>query len=526
LANATPLARSIFRRYGRQRRVWRPAARLLVVASVVLGAGCSSNQEPAACLPEEAKPAEAAVTAPRIPSAPTTVDIYLDASGSMRGFIPQQDASGSVKGAVPHPDKSDNLTFRSLMSDLYGYRSGSGNKLYAFGTCVVEITKMFQTDQTLTRGFYQSSAWPQKQLPPDCVKGYPSIKAPTSFIEMSRLDLALEKISQDYVPAPESAPSNKLTIVVTDLFLTSDGKTDEIANALKPAVEILKGGAAIGVLGIQVPFKGRPDVSRLVEHPTGKPNVVEWHKQDVWKTDHDGLLAVYLLVVGDPLHVEHLIAHLKDRALKKEVLANGLSGSGRLHYHLFTRNRFGPASALQADGAAKTPMVQMAEKVRSFDLQPTKDWIAEAEIPQYAGTWPVRLLATSNETWFFYPKGPTCAANWTKVNSQIAVKPEKNKVRLVLGRENLQQLASRFVYLTKIAVEVIDDPQPDHPSWLSKWTMSDTEAAQYAEKKVPFVPTLNLHTILRELERAALGKAGDSTSKRNVAVFHFAYRRE
>jgi hypothetical protein len=482
----------------------------MIVCGIAFGvASCAPTVEVATCIPDDAKREEAsgAAAAARVSSSPTSVDLYLDASGSMRGFVQEKKAGA--------------LTFTALLGDLYTFQDQGGHDkgLFAFGACVVDVTGQIKEKDAYAPEFYRAAYWDalfRKKKPPECPA--------TGFIQTSQLDLALERIKDRHAVSGDGRSSGRLSVVVTDLFLTGDGKTGELSRALKPIETILQSGSAVGVLGVRVPFRGKPD---------------PWEKEEAYRDkDYAGRMAAYVLMIGHSNHIEQLRSYLAGASLNKEVSTGGWDGAGELHFHLFTRNRFAAivdASALhREDGGvlatSPAPLVDVAQPLavlRSINLQSGARWGAKAEIPQLAGTWPMSLTA-STETWSFDRKTAGCPMRWSKLPSLVQARAEGSVLKLAFETERLHRLTPRLTHFSRVDVATESDPEPHPPAWLAKWSISESRVrALAAAKPAPdFVPTVNLQNILTEFERAALKPQTERSPVSPVGIVYLAYRRE
>jgi hypothetical protein len=486
------------------KRDWRRAA---ACASALLASGCGGS-DVATCIPPDAKTPAAALASNHSATtghgAPVAVDLYLDASESMKGFL------------TP-PKSKEGMNYEKVVNDLTGYAGQRSRIAFAFGACVSELNPM-ERDLPLRPIFYEQL---HKLKPVDCV----------DINKSTRFNVLLNKIKERNA-GPQDV-RGRLSIVVTDLFLDEVSRyLGGVPEALAQIQPIMDSGAAIAVLGVKVPFKGSiylpPRTTQ--QGPPARPS-----QQPPPRTTQDTFLTLYVLAVGQPDHVRHLLSHLESSSFKGEVgdgrrVAASAAGEN-FHFHLFTKRRLAePAVAISElsdeHGAVEPAGVGFirgeVKPVSSLDLLEGAHPIAVAKPKWVEGTWPVDLILTTR-TWLFYPRG-SCERSWEALKGfPLEARQQDRAIQLRFNEESLAQIHSGMIHLSHVEAVMQREAQPKPPKWLRDWSISAEGAWRLDGKNQAFFPTLELEQIMETMERAALKNAPESEK---VAAFNIAYRKK
>lgn len=191
----------------------------LVGAAFTLAA-CSDK--PAPCLP-----AEAAVWTPQdrsatVKAATGPVDVYVDGSGSMAGFI---------RGATAADRPLQDLVARLPWIAGSAAEGRAGTSYALFGRTIHPVAAGRETSLATDAPYACTGA----------AKG-------ACDNQESRLDTVLQKI--------KAQPADRLAVVVTDLWLSGADLPGGPTALGAPLSEMLQAGRSLGVLGIKAPYKG------------------------------------------------------------------------------------------------------------------------------------------------------------------------------------------------------------------------------------------------------------------------------
>ncbi len=279
----------------RWRLGWRRACGLLALAAASgLAAGCDGPSAP--CLPPEA----ALLASP--PAATTSadvgpVDVYVDGSGSMAGFI---------RGATAVDRPLQDLVAR-LPWIAGGLQRPAAYTLFG-------------------RDLHPLPAGREDLLASDAPYACHAPALPCDNQE-TRLDRVLARI--------KAQPADHLAVVVTDLFLTGQDLSAGPAALSGPLSDMLASGRAIGVVGVRAPYAGP-----VYDIPNAPPFA--------GATSHP----LFVVLVGP---VERVVAFHE----RLGRLGGGFSGRGG-GWSLFTLHPLAPKTA-GARPLAVTPGAALAE---------------------------------------------------------------------------------------------------------------------------------------------------------------------
>jgi hypothetical protein len=496
----------------RGQRGWTNA---LVCTVALLASGCGGS-EVATCIPPGAHiPAvHNSNSAAAALAAPAAVDLYLDASESMKGFLTPQKSKGGTT--------YEKVTYEKVVNDLTAYAGQKSRIAFPFGDCVSALDPM-ERELPLRPIFYEQLS---KVKPDICA----------DINRSTRFDKLFDKIKERH--ASPHGGHDRLSIVVTDLFLDEGNRyLGGVPAALAPIQPILDSGLAVAVLGVKVPFRGNIYLPPRATQPgparPARPPLQELTHVQV----QDTLLTLYVLNIGRPEHIRHLLSYLESNSFRNE-LADGRSLTARgasqnVHFHLFTKRRFvEPAVAIAELSNAHVPIesaevafirIQGEENpVKSFDL--LEDTHPTVVVPPkwLEGTWPVDLKVT-NRSWVFYPSGD-CRESWEPIELPLQASYQDGAIRLQFDDESLKRIYPGMIHLSHIEATVRPAAQSQKPSWLRDWSISAAEAWQFDGKNPRFFPTLDLEQILETMEQAALKGVLESPEK--VAAFNIAYRKK
>jgi hypothetical protein len=489
-----------------------PLVRLARVAAFSLVVGACS-QASITCIPDGAgiEPAGSKWSGASAP--PTSIDLYLDASGSMIGFLPDE-----LKKPPRQPRKESQairaqVTYETVLRGIHEFLDnvappGKGKdyyRVFAFDTKFCDLPN-FNFDQPLKADFFNGS------------------KVACKKSDNSRTDLGptLSNIQKEHVTYRGNqaiGDPDRFSIILTDLILPGKGQPGDIPEDFRPADTIIRSGLAVAVLGIRVPFNGP-----LLDVPN--------------RPAFTGYLPLYMVIVGAPDRISYFVDKLRAETLKSEWKGDRWNPE-MVQYHLFMRDRVQTggldgvlrANARNVEQSPKPLISSEATTVRSFlisaqtqsaDLVPAEGSAGLAPMPQ--GTWPLDMDVKAR-TWVFEAEGSPCAAGWKsfpKEPLRAEMRTRENALR-ISGFDN-PGIVSDLTYVTHLESIFRKGGEPQWPpSWRADWSLDDAKDATKHLGEIQF-PTLNLRTVLYTLERSAISS---STLEQPQALkFNMAFRKK
>lgn len=443
-------------------RAARPAA-LLVFAGALAACGGGSTMTGAACLPEPARQWLAdAPAAQAAAAAGGPVDLYVDASGSMVGYL---------RGAT-----DDRRPFQDLLAQLRAATAAGPE------ANVQRSYRLFgRTIRDLPAARADTLVQPDTYLCPAGAEGCDN--------QESRLDLVMRRIAQ--------APANSLSVVVTDLWLsTSELEASGPVAVGAPVAEMLAQGRALGVLGVAAPYAGR-----IYDLPSGAT------------IERQGDRPLYVLLIGP---TERVVA------FRENLARAGLRGYGAdARWSLFTADPSTGASAgqVQAAGGAfqQRAFLPPAAGIRAPQFVLSTDRSLRERLD--ASATPSSLTYTASTdgirpgavwrgpqtgvTRVYRLNGDPCAPNaWVPLQdltegwsgdtfelaaAQAATRLPRGGTYLLVGE------------LRRTGLEI---PSPAN-AWMRQWSFNASTEGRVLEQPPAVFPTLNLAETAQILEAAA-----------------------
>src|ERR1700738_4647622 len=174
------------------------------------------------------------------PAPPAFVDLYLDASTSMLGFLPEEvNATPHQVSKQKQPRMEAQITYETVLDAIRRFTQESSpdpskdRRVFAFGGSVCDIT-------TQDYGLWLKSAF---------YKSSPSRNCDNALSSRTELGRVLEKIKTEQLSFSESPKEGHLSVIVTDLFFARGLGIAAISQVLSPIDAMLKSGLAFAVLG-------------------------------------------------------------------------------------------------------------------------------------------------------------------------------------------------------------------------------------------------------------------------------------
>jgi hypothetical protein len=201
------------------------AALALSFAALLAGCGGKSVGKGAACLPEAARPWLASAEAPAAAASGGAVDVYVDGSGSMVGYL-----RGATADRRPLQDLLASLT----LVTAEGASAPAATRYNLFGARIRPLDAA-RADLLVREDPYLCN-------------GAAAAAGPCDNQE-SRLDVVLGRVAE--------SPPASLAVVVTDLWLSTSEMSASGPMAVgAPVAQMLGQGRAVGVLGVRAPYRG------------------------------------------------------------------------------------------------------------------------------------------------------------------------------------------------------------------------------------------------------------------------------
>lgn len=439
------------------------------------------------CLPEAARP-WAATTETQAIGQPGggPVDLYVDGSGSMIGFLQGADA--------------ERRPFQDLVTHLRSATMGEPGR---------GVTRRYH--------LFGSTIKPLGDGGPDLLIRDATYRCPEADRarcnnQESRLDLVLQRVA--------AAPPNTLSVIVSDLWLSARELEASGSVAVgAPASELLAAGSALGVLGVRAPYQGE-----IYDLPSGG------------STSWSGDRALFVLLAGP---VERVTA------FRDNLERSGLRGFGakEARFSLFTGQPIAGRAAGQLSLSGPALTQRTVVRFRSGPGLPQAVLSARAAVreriaPAATSRSAVRFTADPaqavrpgavwrgesegvTKVWRLQGKEPCRADAWRPAadlpGGWVA---DGGSARLELPAAELAgRLPKGGAYL--LAGELrrtgLHSPNPAN-AWMREWSFNASSEQAVVQRPGPVFPTLNLAETAQILEAAA----DDAARRRPVALTGFA----
>lgn len=398
------------------------------------------------------------------------VSVYLDASGSMAGY---------VQGATANERPFHDLV--ATLPDMLRDQSTSFD-YHVFGSKIRDLPSA-QRANILRPGYFSCKA----------------VSAGSCDNKETRLDVVLKDIDTQ---------TDKLSVVVTDMWFADPGNlASGLAPLAGPLTNILASGRTIAVFGIPSPFNGT-----IYDLPSGQ------------KAAFAGRKPLMLIVIGPPDRVSTFKRQLQrspsrflangvaDGTIRQAVFAlNPASGVPRNPHPLSVGddNRVRPATVLNATQGVR---VQQFAVDRSNSIRPSSKPTA---VPTWTGPADNSFIDNAvwkgplaSETIVWERRGDRCArTDWARpVTSDVGwIKNEDSQKKFELDPTSfVSQLRRPGVYLVtaRVARTSVEQPNPT-TQWLRDWSFTSADGAVDRRPGAsPLHRTLNLAEFSRLLENA------------------------
>jgi hypothetical protein len=419
------------------------------------------------CLPEWRAPEAAA----RAAVGNATAHVFIDASGSMSGFL------------VPGRDQ----TFIDLIYSVQGAVEAIAPNLsfFRFGSKVEKI----------------SSA---------------------QFLQARKKDFFTGPISQwsqitDAVSQINAGPPEHLGIVITDLFLSGADNPNAVNAPLREQLAAaLRSGRSVAILGLKSPFDGV--LTDLATTKDGVPFRGPERRR-----------AVYLLLLGpsrliDDFHTQlqsRVLAGMAPEAVRFALFSNALADSGQTLVLPAALNQISLGGGAQPanDPVAlnlKIPAFGINRRGGNIDIKFNESALGVSPLAQYRLVMKAGVYLRQNAG-----AGAACPI-WSDrddAEGQVqfdppdgcggALRPGEHCLRFKPQEEWLRNLPRKLPFL--LAMQVTAAPAPQLPSWFGEWGYSPQKEGELLRTLPPFFPTLNLDRlglVLHELSKTRVSRNG------------------
>lgn len=414
------------------------------------------TQTGVACLPQAARAFVQTSTEDEASEA-GRVDLYVDASGSMIGYL---------RG----PDLTMRRPFQDLVAELRSATMGGGERRYHLFGRTIRALDAGSADQ-LVRETPYSCANPDRSK---CDN------------QETRLDLVLQRVA--------SSPADALSVIVTDLWLSAaDLSANGSVTVGAPAAALLGEGRAIGLLGVRAPYDGR-----IYDLPSGA------------SVPYKGERPLFVLVAGPTERVVAFREHLATAGLRG-------FGASDARFSLFTADPLKPGAAgelsfagaawdtrpvLPGNAAIDLPQATLASTaaIREGEGGSTIRFAANAGASVREGA--VWQGATTGAVTAYSLRGHPCGATaWTESNRLEGGWSEAGWS--LSGAEAAAQLPrGTYLLVGEQRRNGLTTPNPAN-AWLREWSFNASTEPQVIARKPELFPTLNLAETAQILEAAA-----------------------
>ena len=425
--------------------------------------GCEKCQN-TGCLPPEAEKRDteflSGFKGSTVDSPVNSVKIFLDVSGSMRGFVCRKPDQTHKEFLYPKLINS----LPSILNDICRV-----HELYALGRGISE--KMDEMSFLNAGRINVFSAYM------------------TELRNESWIGEALDRINK--------SSRETLSIIISDLFVRREALSGSASAITGPLITALRDGRAVGILGVKSKFNG--NVTDLPGPITSYPL-------------ENGVRPFYLIVVGELGPVKTLF-HL----LKQNLLSS--FSTDKFNYIIFCKKIiekplnmtevFKEDKHWKAIGVNKTPLLNsQIEEYQQFMLNfPEAELSFSINMSDYLSndTLKISSFKVEADAWSYVEQSPDCQSAWTK----LEVEPEFYRVRyrspqleVTLFRQSKPSLPHlyRKTCCLQLAVRINELGSTNGSNqWLTEWSLDASGIEELIRSKPEFFPTLNLNLLYRTL---------------------------
>lgn len=448
---------------------------IFLIAFLSLG-GCEADVPP--CWPAQLSSLEADPGSAGEPIIVDQTEIYLDTSGSMRGYLSTV-AAAEVRESV----------FRRLINELPSLAEliTQDSMFYYFGDTIREIS----------------------------VEEFQRSTLPSSFNDsQTQLDQVLNRIA--------SHSDGKLSLVITDLFLSSKQFASGASGPIwRPTRKMLREGKTIGLIAVRNPF--------------------DYHIYDIPPDDRTihnfkGERLFFVLIIGQEQQVSQLVRIIRREVLaelspqhyrvmifdptpvSKQISIDTLPGSSAISVSPGVR----PTDSLidaRADGLGMYRLSGEGVELRlhiptksllKTDYLKPRHFEAELTIHAYYGS------ASDTDS--------ACLEGWAVETIKVKLHRKEDQgdtldVVLFDDAKSMAAFLDRTVYVADLRVYASSTGPEVLASWVSRWSFKPSEGPDLVKNPPPFFPTLNLERFGRVLADAS-GRLG---KRAPIAQARFAF---
>jgi hypothetical protein len=428
---------------------------LLIVSlvAVLWTTGCG-RIETADCVPAEAVQSETDLGHKTSPANDTTleaVDVYLDVSGSMRGFLRREGAQ-----------KYSDIKYLSFLKTLR-----------------ISVSSITENDR-----FHKLGKWIE-ELDDQEFQAFTEIDTyqGSDFIQESRLDQALNQAV--------AADEGTVSIIVTDLFMDEADISGDTTAISRPLAQALRKGLAIGVLGVVAPFSGW--VYDIPHSRVRKVRLRDGKKRPF-----------FALFIGSRKNVIAIYEELE----KTKVFLPGQDG----FFHVFSDHLFDQALTYdriledgeieKGPGVAETKLLaRPLDRKRQFMINRSDGLSLKFDMMDYQSPYSVPVTDLSHEVTFWQYQGlggDNCQQRWSRVDMpaglvDISSSGPHMSLDIMRSQYNWPMDLIRTTCFLKVDLKVREVGQRNVTTqWFYDVSFDKNEAPELVAQPPDVFPVLNL----------------------------------
>lgn len=429
-----------------------------------------------------------------IPTAPEAVNVYLDASLSMKGYL--------VKDAG---SRHDEYVYPILLDEgMVDFEKAKSLRVFKCGTAIQEVPKN-QIEQAAQ--FSRCFGSKCKSFYDTNLEGEPCHKGSRDNGCVNQ-DSDLVKIFSKIAANPYGITS----IITSDLFLSTEKSNGFIGTASKPLQTIFDRGDVIAILAVASRFNG--------------------YIYDIFPKQHieySGMRPVYMLVTGPKKNVLWILGRMEQRLKSRTgiiwhsaLLDPGLGMVETLESVLNNEKAHIGDTVTRVNNLLNSRYSSIPQfQIRDFS--PDIKFDLKAQENGGRTIQPHLITAGLKTSLWKHVSGMQNTENdWNELTTHQKIVPVQNGTLTIDISKLTGDLNRKQTYFIDIAVTAKQwEVLATLPGWIDRWNFTAGQFEEIDRKEQDIFPTLNLKRVCQTMADAAF--SGEETP---IAHIQFAIRRD
>jgi len=411
------------------------------------------------------------------------VFIFFNGSKNMLGFV-------SAASDVSQSSNSNYAKLVSLVPDVAN-QIGTATRYHKYRNGLISPISGTQIDQVTNPSFYKACSVLRK-----------------------RCDESTRQLNSVFEIIQNNIPREALTVITTDLNLTSEEVRDRMPGTLgHKIIALFRKGMAFGLYVLKSDYKGSIN---------GLPGGIPYNAASA--------RPVYLLLVGP---VEKIIAFRK--ALKQSFSKKAPRRqekfwlfTDKIIKNQITEQTFEKEDYSYSKGAKKTVLMKGLSEIPQFLINKKggqvnfQAQLSQIKIPETLSFKPEII---KQDLWMQKTNKGACTKRWLKFKksrdiSSFNLQNDKIDLTFFANQAEMRKLPPRRNYFLSFSIKANKVALSEEDlDWLKDWSFDKTSYDEVVNKKAPFFPTLNLARFVNFLTAVSQDTFEGGTILRYNSVF-------